>query len=166
MKRKILFALLSLIASIALWLYVITVVSPESQETYYDIPVTYQNDVLEERGLMIVSEKPAVTLRLKGNRTDLNKLSSSNITATIGEYLSPNGKVLATIIAFSPIRLTFSLPLANYPPKMPLNQATLEVVLENGKSVYFENFNLFKKLFLNTLNLLIYIFVRTYTYLW
>jgi RND family efflux transporter MFP subunit len=65
-----------------------------------------------------------------------------NITATIGEYLSPNGKVLATIIAFSPIRLTFSLPLANYPPKMPLNQATLEIVLENGKSVYFENFNL------------------------
>ena len=65
-----------------------------------------------------------------------------NITATIGEYLSPNGKVLATIIAFSPIRLTFSLPLANYPPKMPLNQAILEVVLENGESVYFENFNL------------------------
>ena len=57
-SSKIWTLLLSFLVAFGLWLYVITVVSPESEETYYDIPVTYQNDILEERGLMIVSEKP------------------------------------------------------------------------------------------------------------
>ena len=83
MKSKIWTALLSVVVAFGLWLYVITVVSPESQETYYDIPVTYQNDILEERGLMIVSEKPMVTLRLEGNRTDLNSLNQSNISILV-----------------------------------------------------------------------------------
>ena len=63
MKSKLWMAILSLVVAFGLWLYVITVVSPESEENYYDIPVTYQNDILEERGLMIISEKPAVTQR-------------------------------------------------------------------------------------------------------
>ncbi|MBE6446807.1 MAG: efflux RND transporter periplasmic adaptor subunit [Alphaproteobacteria bacterium] len=63
-----------------------------------------------------------------------------NITATIGEYLSPEGKVLATIIGFSPIRLTFSVPLASYHTELPFTSATLQIVLANGKTVNFENF--------------------------
>ena len=82
-SSKIWTLLLSFLVAFGLWLYVITVVSPESEETYYDIPVTYQNDILEERGLMIVSEKPAVTLRLKGNRTDLNTLNANNISVLV-----------------------------------------------------------------------------------
>ena len=83
MKSKLWMAILSLVVAFGLWLYVITVVSPESEENYYDIPVTYQNDILEERGLMIISEKPAVTLRLKGNRTDLNSLNANNISILV-----------------------------------------------------------------------------------
>lgn len=82
-SSKIWTLLLSILVAFGLWLYVISVVSPESEETYYDIPVTYQNDVLEERGLMIVSEKPSVTLRLQGNRTDLNNLNNQNITVLV-----------------------------------------------------------------------------------
>ena len=74
---------LSVAVAIALWAYVITTVSPESEDTFYDIPVSYQNDVLEERGLMIVSEKPTVTLTLKGNRSDLNELNGNNITIVV-----------------------------------------------------------------------------------
>ena len=74
---------LSVAVAIALWAYVITTVSPESEDTFYDIPVSYQNDVLEERGLMIVSEKPTVTLTLKGNRSDLNELNENNITIVV-----------------------------------------------------------------------------------
>ena len=74
---------LSVVVAIALWAYVITTVSPESEDTFYDIPVSYQNDVLEERGLMIVSEKPTVTLTLKGNRSDLNELNENNITIVV-----------------------------------------------------------------------------------
>ena len=83
MKTKIWHISLSLVIAFALWLYVISTVSPESVETFYDIPVSYQNDVLEERGLMIVSETPTVTLELKGNRSDLNELNANNITILV-----------------------------------------------------------------------------------
>lgn len=83
MKKKVWHIALSVVVAFALWLYVISTVSPESDETFYDIPVSYQNDILDERGLMIVSETPTVTLRLKGNRSDLNELNPSNITILV-----------------------------------------------------------------------------------
>lgn len=83
MKSKVWQLVLSVAIAVALWFYVISVVSPESEETFYDIPVSYQNDVLEERGLMIVSDTPTVTLKLKGNRSDLNELNASNITILV-----------------------------------------------------------------------------------
>ena len=85
MKRnKLLLLLLALVVSFAMWLYVITVVSPESEETFYNVPVVLQGDtVLNDRGFMLLMvEKPTVTLTLTGNRSDLIKLNSSNITLT------------------------------------------------------------------------------------
>lgn len=80
MKNKVLAVVLSVVISFGLWLYVTSVVSPESEKTYYNIPVILQNEnVLTERGLMITSEIPAVTIELKGNRTDLNVLNEANI---------------------------------------------------------------------------------------
>ena len=71
MKNKVLGVLLSLVIAFGLWLYVVTVVSPGSDETYYNIPVTLQNEnILKERGLMLTSDYPTVSLRLEGNRTD------------------------------------------------------------------------------------------------
>ena len=85
MKSKIGSLLLAFLVAFALWIYVITVVSPDSDATITGIPVELQGEgVLEERGLMIVSnETPTVTLQLKGNRNDLNKLNRSNITITV-----------------------------------------------------------------------------------
>ena len=80
MKSKVLAFLLATVVAFGLWLYVITVVNPESEKTYYEIPVVLQNkEILEERGLMIVSESPKVTLALKGKRTTLNILNEANI---------------------------------------------------------------------------------------
>lgn len=81
MKSKIISMLLSLLIAFALWGYVITTVSPGSEETYYNVPVALQNEsVLSDRGLMITSlDNPSTTLRLSGNRTDLTKLNSANI---------------------------------------------------------------------------------------
>ena len=83
MKSKIWQIALSVVISFALWLYVVSVVTPEAEETFYDIPVSYQNDILEERGLMIVSDTPTVTVKAKGNRTDLNELNANNITVLV-----------------------------------------------------------------------------------
>ena len=80
MKSKILTILMSAAIALGLWLYVITVEQPESEMTYYNIPVVLQNeDILAERGLMIVSERPTVTLHLSSTRTNLNQLNESNI---------------------------------------------------------------------------------------
>lgn len=82
MKNKLLTALLSAGVAVLLWLYVVTVVSPNSDNHYYNIPINLQGEaVLQDRGLMIVSgELPTASLHLEGNRTDLNKINSSNIS--------------------------------------------------------------------------------------
>lgn len=84
MKSKLLTAVLSLVVAFALWMYVIMVVSPNSEDTYNNIPVTLTGErVLRERGLIITAYTPTVTLRLAGNRTDLNNLNSSNISVNV-----------------------------------------------------------------------------------
>lgn len=82
MKNKVLYLLLSVVIAFGLWAYVITTVSPEWEETYYDIPVVLKNEkVLHDNALMLsAKETPTVTLRLKGNRSDLINLNKSDIT--------------------------------------------------------------------------------------
>ena len=82
MKRKIIYGLLAVLVSFGLWMYVVTVVNPEWEDTFYNIPVVLENEeILQERGLMLVSEEdPKVTLRLSGNRADMINLNASNIT--------------------------------------------------------------------------------------
>ncbi len=84
MKGKIIAALLSLLAAFSLWLYVITVVSPDSEATF-DVYVKVDNDsILKEKGLMLNPEqKPTVHLKLSGNRSDLIKLTNENITVKV-----------------------------------------------------------------------------------
>ncbi len=85
MKNKIIYALVSLVIAFGLWTYVVTVVSPESEETFYKVPVVWNNEViLNDKGLMVLpGETPTITLKLKGNRTDLNNLKSSDIAAVV-----------------------------------------------------------------------------------
>ena len=85
LKSRVITGLLSLVVAFALWMYVVTVVSPGSENTYYNIPVILQNEGdLEERGLMVTTENiPTVSLRLSGNRVDLQKLNSSNISVYV-----------------------------------------------------------------------------------
>lgn len=85
MTKKIITFGISLVLAFALWLYVVTVVGPEYEETFRDIPVVYQGaSALEARNLMILGDEThTVDLKLSGNRRDLNKLSSSNILVTL-----------------------------------------------------------------------------------
>lgn len=85
MKSKILTALLSVVIAVGLWFYVVTVISPNSDKEFNNIPVGIQGTkVLEERNLMIMStDVTTVKLHLEGNRVDLNKLSSASITADV-----------------------------------------------------------------------------------
>lgn len=84
-KNKFLSVLLAILIALVLWVYVITVVSPNSEATFYNIPVALVGEpMLESYGLMNVTEEiPTVTLKLSGNRSDLNKVNSSNITVVV-----------------------------------------------------------------------------------
>ena len=87
MKSKLLSFLLSLTIAFTLWYYVITVVSPGSEEWYYNIPVVFEGETVltEDRGMMITSSGDAVmvNLKLSGNRTDLAKVNPGNITVKV-----------------------------------------------------------------------------------
>ena len=93
LNEKVLTALLSAGVALLLWLYVVTVISPNSDITVKNVPVTLQGlGALQERDLMITTDElPTVELQLEGNRTDLNKLNSSNISisADVSGILTP-----------------------------------------------------------------------------
>lgn len=115
MKSKFLRILLSAVVAFALWCFVIMVEQPESENTYYDIPVVLQyEDVLAERGLMIVSERPTVTLRLSSTRTNLNNLNESNINVIAN---------VASISAPGTHEITYSI---SYPGNVPPSAVTVK----------------------------------------
>lgn len=125
MKNKFLAAIFSVIVAFGLWMYVITVVSPESEKTYYDIPVVLQNkEILTQRGLMIVSETPKVTLALKSDRATLNDLNENNINVIAN---------LANVETSGTHNLTYTI---SYPGNIPsgsvsvLNSSTEMITLK------------------------------------
>lgn len=122
MKNKFVMVLLSAVVAFGLWLYVVTVISPESEETYYNIPVILEGQsMLAERGLMVTENlNPTIMLTLSGNRTDLNKLNSSNIKVVAN---------LSNISESGDYRLNYSI---NYPVDI---NGTLEKVNSNPKYV-------------------------------
>ncbi len=97
MKNKVVSALIAVVLAFGLWLYVITVISPDQTRPYYRIPVVLDNaNSLTEKQLMLVSDpNPTVTVELAGTRSDLNKINSQNLNVVAdlssiqeaGEYL-------------------------------------------------------------------------------
>lgn len=104
MKSKLTSIFLSIAVAFGLWLYVITTVSPGSEETYYNIPVVMEGEtVLAERNLMITGiSSTDVTLRLSGNRSDLYKINSNNITlkSNLSTILEEGSHAISYTIAY------------------------------------------------------------------
>lgn len=105
MKSKIGYIALSVLIAFGLWLYVITSVSPGSEDTYDDVPVILSGEtVLQERGLMITSvSSDTVTLKLSGNRSDLAQVNRGNITvkADLSKIYEPGSQLqLSTTVSF------------------------------------------------------------------
>lgn len=135
MKRKFVYGLLSVLIAFGLWLYVVTVVNPEWEETFYNIPVALENEeILHDRGLMLVSEEdPKVTLRLSGNRADMIKLNSSNITlrADLSRIYSAGEQTLSYSIVYPGDVPNNAFEIVSQTPQ----QITLQVVERKSKAV-------------------------------
>ena len=121
--KKLAYALLSIVIAVGLWIYVITTVSPEWEETFYDIPVVLENEsVLHSRGLMTITESaPKVTLKLRGNRSDLANLSRDNITLVAD---------LTTVYSAGEQRVSYSI---SYPGDVPGN--SIEIISQNPQEI-------------------------------
>ncbi len=85
MKNRIPTFLLSLMVAFGLWLYVVTDVSPGHEQTFKNLPVSLENEsTLMDRNLMLLAGQDSqVSVRLYGNRSDLNELNASNITVSV-----------------------------------------------------------------------------------
>lgn len=135
MKNKILAMALSLVVAFGLWLFVITVVSPESEKTYFDIPVVLQNkEILTQRGLMIVSEPPKVTLVLKSDRSILNDLNENNINVIAN---------LTTVETPGTHDLTYTI---SYPGNIPSGSVSVQSSSTDMISLKVENYISNKKI--------------------
>ena len=84
-NNKLPVILLALAAAIAVWLYDVTVVNPNDTSTISGIPVVFTNEEsMREQDLMLTSgASGTVSLRISGRRSELKKLSKSNIEVTV-----------------------------------------------------------------------------------
>lgn len=118
MKNKIGAALLSLLCAFCLWLYVISAVSPGSTDTYYNIPIVWEGEsVLNENGMMVTAvSSNTVNLKLSGNRSDLSRVNSGNITikADLSGIREPGNQ----------IRINYSSPI--FPGDVASNAFVIE----------------------------------------
>lgn len=77
-NKKWLAMLLSLVVSVGIWVYIVTVENPERDQTLYNIPVVFTGeDILREDYDLIISESnvaSGVTLTFYGKNSELNKL--------------------------------------------------------------------------------------------
>ncbi len=106
MKNKLSQIALAIVIAFGLWLYVITTVSPGSEEVFDGIPVVFSGETVlqQERGLMITNiSSETVTLRLSGNRSDLAQVNRGNITvkADLSKIYEPGSQLqLAYTVSF------------------------------------------------------------------
>lgn len=111
-KNKLYSVLLSVLIAFGIWLYVVSTVSQEDDQTFTGIPVVMEGEsVLTERNLMVTSVSTnTVTLHLSGTRSNLNKVNSSNITVktSLSEIYEPGER----------IALSYSI---SYPGDVPSN---------------------------------------------
>ena len=84
-KNKIISAIMSVSIAFCMWLYVITVDSPDYRDTIYDIPLTMVNETaLLNRNLVVTGiSTDSVDITFSGNRSDVLKLNKSNITLKV-----------------------------------------------------------------------------------
>lgn len=122
MKSKLGAALLAFVIAFGIWLYVIVVERPETEETFYDIPVVMDGEsILNDRGLMIISgTNQTVNLKLQGYRKDLTNLNKANITllADLSKITTAGEHKLSYDISYPGIVQSGTISVLEQTPKL------------------------------------------------
>ena len=84
-KNKLTSILLSLAVAFGMWLYVVSTVSQEHEDTFFNVPVVFVGEsALADNDLMITSNTESkVSVTISGNRSELSKINSGNIMAKV-----------------------------------------------------------------------------------
>ncbi len=84
--NKIVWIIISILASVILWMYVTTILRDQTTRSFDGIPVEFiGEDALRDSRNLIITEKShgTVSVRISGTRSDLAKLSSVNMKAIV-----------------------------------------------------------------------------------
>ena len=102
--RKIITLLISVLAAVVLWLYVVTNVTPERDFRVSSVPVSIDGmSALEERGLVITNQSDdELDLDIRTSRDNLSKLNKSSIriNADVSKIREPGSYTLNTVVTF------------------------------------------------------------------
>jgi YbbR domain-containing protein len=119
--------IISIVAAIAIWVYVVTFINPVIDKTIRDVPVKMINmEALTQNGLTVSPDQVfAVDVVVKGSRADLNELSASDLTATADMTGFPLGRNTVDVEVSAPDKIEV---VETHPDK-------IEVVVEDLISV-------------------------------
>jgi YbbR domain-containing protein len=80
-RNKLGSLLIAVVIAVSMWMYVITYVSTDHEQTFYNIPVALEGGtILADRQLMLLSEDEyEVNIKVHGSRQDVSKINSGNI---------------------------------------------------------------------------------------
>lgn len=138
-KHKLLAFLLALVISIGLWVYAVTVVNPDGTVDIRGVRVRLVGLIdLQSNNLMITDgEEQYVNVSVRGRRSDLKELNSSNLEATAdlsnitaaGEYeltwtLNPPQTVASgdiKLVEATPAKITVSISEYRERPSVPVS---------------------------------------------
>ena len=114
LDSKLLYVIFSVIMSFTLWCYVTTVEGVTDTETIPNIPVVFEGeDMLLEKGLMITSDAPAVTMKFQATAANLVKLKEDgavSISVDVASITQPGTYTMAYDVSYSGIsRSSFSV---------------------------------------------------------
>ncbi|MDR2610572.1 MAG: hypothetical protein LBC58_03860 [Clostridiales Family XIII bacterium] len=131
--------IISIVAAIAIWVYVVTVVNPVTEKTVRGIPVKLTNiEALTANGLTVSpSQSFTIDVEIKGPRADLNQLEEAKIIATADMTGFPAG--------LNTIDVGISVPegmevIASHPEKIDVLVESLVSVTKPISLRYSEKF--------------------------
>lgn len=114
--------IISLLAAIILWMYVMGEVDPETSATIYDIPVNLTGtDTLAEYGMAVaLDEEYTITAVVSGKRSDVNLTKRNGLTATVDVSECEEGDNIERITVNLPSGLSLE----------SVSEATMEITVE------------------------------------
>ena len=107
LDSKLLYVIFSVVMAFSLWCYVTTVEGVTDTETIPNIPVVFEGeDMLLEKGLMITSDVPTVTMKFQATATNLVKLKEDgavSISVDVASITQPGTYTMAYDVSYSGI---------------------------------------------------------------